>query len=204
MFKKIMNILFDEEEILVDEPVEQADEAFEIPTIKPLKERREEMKQEEVLVSAPIAKPTPTLTQEPEPVKVEPKVVTQQEPKPKSMMINADGPKASSEGDVPLHFPKKDSNTPYQPMDIISPIFGGPEKPSQPIPVVAKEVVKRRKPITEVISPMYGRVETSGSLGDIEPEILELDVVDMHSHTGSGVEIQASLYDMIEGLEDEE
>lgn len=204
-----MNILFDEEEeILVDEDQNQ-EEAYEIPAIKPLRERREAMKQDVSPITSKEPEPTkaPVVT----PVKVAAEksqndtIIEKTQPS-KSIMIDADKPKEKVVNDVPLYFPKKESKTPYQPMDIISPIYGGPEKPSEPIqPVsIASEPIKRRQPITQVLSPMYGRVETLGSLGEIEPEILELNVADMHTHSDKGVEVQASLYDMIEGLEDEE
>lgn len=209
MFKKIMNILFDEEEeILVDEDQNQ-EEAYEIPAIKPLRERREAMKQDVSPITSKESEPIKALVVTPVKVAAEKSqndtIIEKTQPS-KSIMIDADKPKEKVVNDVPLYFPKKESKTPYQPMDIISPIYGGPEKPSEPIqPVsIASEPIKRRQPITQVLSPMYGRVETPGSLGEIEPEILELNVADMHTHSDKGVEVQASLYDMIEGLEDEE
>lgn len=195
-----MNILFDEEEVIIEE--ETQEETYDIPKIRPLSERRVGAATEKLVEPVPVQKTPPVVTQ----VVTEPEVVVTpiSVEKPKTRMIDADGPKAKVDPAKELYFPKKDTKTPYQPVEIISPIFGGPKREPQALQPVVVSVSKKRESMTQVISPMYGQVETKSSLGGIEAAILDLDVEDMHTGHDGGVEIQASLYDMIEGLEDEE
>ena len=204
MFKKIMNILFDEEEVIVEEKTTQ-EEAYEIPKIKPIAEKKPvaPTPKPAPVQAAPVVKPVPTVT--PEPVVVEKVNEDVVSGKIRPIMIDADQPKAKKPApEKDLHFPKNKSNVPYQPVEIISPIFGGPKKDVKDFEPIKPVQTKSRQPMVNVISPMYGAVESKSSLGVIEPEMLELNVEDMHSNSDFGVEIQASLYDMIEGLEDEE
>ena len=206
MFRKIMNVLFDEEEVVIEE--EPQVEEYEIPSIKPLREKRlEEHGAIEPQVTQKDLKP---IDLEPAPIN-EDTVFTQVHAveRPKSMMIDADAPKSSDsikQSEKPQRKITQATSTkePYQPIDIISPMFGGPEKPAEPLTSVKPSPIKRREPLTQVISPMYGRVETSESMSDLTQESLELDVEAMHSTSDAGVEIQASLYDYIEGLDNEE
>lgn len=197
-----MTILFDEEEIIIEDEVAQ-EEPYEIPMLQPLKERRVEPVQRE---SEPVVQTRQVEASAPAPVapELETPAVTPVVDKPKSKMIDADGPRVKVEPAKELYFPQKDTKTPYQPVDIISPIYGGPKRDAEALKPVPRPVSSPRTPMTQVISPMYGQVETKSSLGDIEPEMLDLDVVDMNSAQDTGLEFQASLYDMIEGLEDEE
>lgn len=197
MFKKIMEILFDETEELIEED-NLNEEAYDIPSIKPIVEKPQAVKvapKVEPVKSVPVSA-----------VVKEDKVQPLSQEKPKSMMIDADGPKPVMEPAKELFVPKKGKSTPYQPITIISPIFGGPEKdPNEEIkPLTPPVQVKSREPMVKVISPMYGTVESKSTLGNIQADMLELDVDEMNSSTDMGLEIQASLYDMIEGLENEE
>lgn len=201
MFRKIMNILFDEEEIVVKEPKTQ-EEAYDIPSIKPLREPVPSSVMVEETTETEVVSPVVAEEFKKEEVVVEPSAPIIE--KPRGIRIDADGPKAKPKESRELHFPKSNTNVPYEPVRIISPIYGGPKREEKDLQVVKPVVSKKREPITQVISPMFGQVESSSSLGDIEPEILELNVDEMHTNQDFGVEIQASLYDMIEGLEDEE
>ncbi len=199
MFKRIMNILFDEEEIIVPEETVKHKESYEIPVLKPIKEQK-------VVQKKPAE---PVQTAKPSPLYQEEEAFTEQVSsgdRPKSMMISIDEPsyKTKVEKRLPKEPISSGKQEIYEPTQIISPIFGGPKVEAKPIAKPKTVVQKSREPLTQIISPIYGKVEIENKEKVIDPLLFELNVEDMLTHEQSGAEVQASLLDFLEGFENEE
>ncbi|QIK70332.1 hypothetical protein G7062_08500 [Erysipelothrix sp. HDW6C] len=195
MFKKLASILFKEEEIIIEEELEKHEDELKIPELKPM------------VASKPVAEPAIATKYEPksQPLSEEKIVFVESKDDRKPMMINVDEDPVVKETKVRREAKPEPKNT-YRPQAIISPIFGGPEgeEPMKPAPTQTYGDAKRRAPLTQVISPMFGRVEEEAhhevALNDAS---MDLDITEMLSPERTGEEVQVSLYDYLEGLEDE-
>lgn len=174
MWKKLASILFEEEEITIEEDLNEVPEMIEIPKLKPMVEK----------VVTPIVEET---------------VVER-----RSMMIDVDHHQERIVEDVVVVKKKPTAPEKYQPADIISPIFGGPTRPSQPIENKVYTEAKTRQPLTEIISPMFGKVEVVEHSEGFDAALLEIDVSEMLTAKPTGDEVQTSLFDYLEGLEEHE
>ena len=188
MIRRIVSMLFEEEEITEDFEETETEEAVEIPAISVIKAREKEK------------------VVEPQPEVLPVESVPSQDVKKKSLMISIDEAEQKQVAKKTLNpevaEPKKVMA--YQPQDIISPIFGGPKVPSKPLETKKVESSTSRRPLTEIISPMYGRVEIENSRETISPDLMNLDLVDiLSSRPSKGEEVQASLYELLDGFEDE-
>lgn len=189
MIRRIVSMLFEEEEITEDYEEAVTEEAVEIPAISVIKAKEKEEKVMEAQVEAISTDPIPS-----------------QDVKKKSLMISID---ESEEQKAPKQVMNPEIAEPkkkmaYQPQDIISPIFGGPKVPSKPIETKKVESSTSRRPLTEIISPMYGKVEIENSRETISPDLMNLDLVDiLSSRPSKGEEVQASLYELLDGFDDE-
>lgn len=189
MIRKIISMLFEEEEITEDFEEEVTEEAVQIPTISVIKAQE---KEKEVDLKSQVSESVQ--------VQLNPDV------KKKSLMISIDEEQQKQVSKKVMNpeiaEPKKP--TTYQPQDIISPIFGGPKVASKPLETKKTETSTSRRPLTEIISPMYGRVEIENTRESISPELMNLDLVDiLSSRPSKGEEVQASLYELLDGFEDE-
>lgn len=191
MIRRIVSMLFEEEEITEDFEENVTEEAIEIPAISVIKAKDKEkmVATESKAVQSPEAQ-----------TNINPDV------KKKSLMISIDEAEqkqvAKKVMNPEVAEPKK--VTAYQPQDIISPIFGGPKVASKPLETRKPESSKSRRPLTEIISPMYGRVEIENARETISPDLMNLDLVDiLSSRPSKGEEVQASLYELLDGFEDE-
>lgn len=209
MFKKIASLLFKEEEIIIEEEIEDKEDDLNIPQLKPLTPKKPVTDNLQTgNVSEPVRTYTPKPVQEIE--KVEINIEPEESAKPrKTVMITADDnlalesqPKNSKEKDSKNKFERRQST--YQPKDIISPIYGGPTSSTEPLKSSVSTEAKKKKPVTSVISPMYGAVQIEEETVEIDESLLNLDVSEMISEERNQEEVQVSLYDYLEGFENEE
>lgn len=182
IWKKLASILFEEEEIRVEEELDSTPDVLEIPKLKPMAEKTIPVIKE--VVEEP-------LTQ----------VVNEER---KSMMIDVDVTEDVLTPTVEVKKVVPEVAKKYQRTDIISPIFGGPESPSEPIENKVYTEVKTRQPLTEIISPMFGKVEVVDQKDSIESSLLELDISEMLTPSSDASEVQASLFDYLEGFNEDE
>lgn len=205
MLRKLAAFFFDEEEIVLEEDLKKdVEENYRIPEIKPLK-----AKSKESIVSKTVneEKKTTAFQEEEKPETkvdfsdVEIIETPQDRAKSKKITVDRDEFSVKKKEIVQPKIPKvKEIQEDYQPQEIISPIYGGSDKePSKPI--VIKENVKNKRQ-TAVISPMYGLVEDEDE-EVFNEELLNYDLSDMLSASKDAEEVQVSLYDFLEELEDE-
>lgn len=184
MFKKLAHFFFREETVEVEEitPKQKKDD-YEILEIKALQAK--EKKAEEKTMP------------EPE-IKLE-------EPRRKPVLIDLEEPKPSLSAVVEVSNPAKEKKTgtaAYQPKEVISPMLGGKAESKTKSP--APKPLKSRKPLTEVISPMYGKVsEEHAKERELHVlELVDLDLKDIITPVAEA-EVQVSLFDYIDEYDDE-
>lgn len=185
IWKKLASILLEEEEITIEEDLNEVSDMIEIPKLKPMAE-------------TPAPKPIveeKTIAQE----IIEHSVVTER----KSMMIDVDV-KVEKEIKEEVPLVKKVQPVKYQKTEIISPIFGGPTNPSEPVEAKVYTQAKTRQPLTEIISPMFGKVEQEDQKSGIDASVMEIDLSEMLRPNDNGDEVQASLFDYLEGFNENE
>ncbi len=205
MLRKIASMLFQEEEIILEEDLKAKDKEsheIDIPEIKPISvvEKKEPEKLSPKVKEEASEKVEVITVSEKENVQED----KQEDKSHRSNRITADYQVKEKES---FDLPKIEKRTPsytkedYKPQDIISPIFGGSQNENSPI---AKEKkVKKSKTSTTVISPMYGLMEEETN--DIfDEELLNYELKDMLSPNEEAEEVQVSLYDFLEELENEE
>lgn len=203
MFRKLASLLFEEEEIIVEEEELQKDpqdKHYEIPPIKGIKASettesnqtiKKEVKEKEI--------------QKPEKEKIERFDEELSLNNSKIQRIDVEDPIEKARKEKKLKKKKLEKviqeDIVYEPQEIISPMFGGDEKKKEPIKIPA---VRKQSEDEEsgIISPMYGKVQRDVKKEPAE-EILNLDLEDMVQPKGDNQEIQVSLYDYLEELEDE-
>lgn len=186
MFKKLVSILFEEEEITIEEDLNETPPAYDIPKLKPMAEKKK-----------------PEVLRAPEFIENYQEKVIPETLERKVTMIDVDT-KVEKRAEVVEVRPAVKPVAHYQPKDIISPIFGGPESPSKPIESKTYTDVKTRQPLTEIISPMFGKVEVQEQSNSIDASLLEIELSDMLSPIDEGEEVQASLFDYLEGFDSDE
>lgn len=200
MFKKLASLLFNEEEIVIEEEIakQEKEEALKIPDLKPIvpkqETRRREKTQTEIKVDIkPIGQPIERPVEKPVEV-----IMSDDEPRKKVTMINVDEKKEiRKKPDIVVR------EKAYQPQEVISPYFGGTQETTTPIKKTVTDA-KKRSSMTQVISPMFGQVnvEDTNEIEHID-EIMDLDITEMLSPERSEEEVQVSLYDFLEGLDEE-
>lgn len=196
MFKKIVNFFFTEEAMIHEEELDRDDKTDQLK-VHPLKP---------MVAKEPEVAPAPRVVQPQRPlesVTPEPETITSLNGLKKTVRIDVDDP-ISSVREVVL---KKETIKPlapnkYQPTEIISPIYGGPT-PSEkvnPVSSIRQEVAKKSV-TSSVISPIFGAVES-----ETEPKQaavnMDLKVTDLLSPERSLEEVQVSLYDFLEDMEE--
>ena len=205
MLRKLASFFFQEEEIILEEDLKaESEENYKIPEIKPMKARRaveKPVESESKVFEAEKQSPVEARSTEEEPVieTVSPEIAQN-----KSKKITAD-----SQASLQRPVDKRSVNIPvekeeYQPQEIISPIFGGSQKegPKKVPSKVSKEVLEDKRSKTTVISPMFGLMEEDSN--DIfDKNLMNYDLRDMLSANEDAEEVQVSLYDFLEELEDE-
>ena len=199
MLRKLASFFFQEEEIILEEDLRQEEENYKIPEIKPMKaqQRKEPVSASKSLESKQNLKPVQDAVAS-EPAEAEVVVLN------KSQRITADIKPIQRAVQDPVK--KKSIQTQikiedYKPQAIISPIFGGSHKDdAKPITEAAK--VKKNHSRTTVISPMFGVME-EGNNEVFNKDLLKYDLSDMLSSKEETGEVQVSLYDYLEELEDE-
>lgn len=193
MWRKLTSFLFDEEEIIVEE---------ELGTPKKVKE-------EEVVI-----RPVQVLQEKREPISLEPIDLTDDKPVLEEIQetIEFKTPKKSFRIDLEDEIKTVEKSieptivkekTTYHRRGLLSPMHGGSntEIPyEKPKPVQ----VKKHKPLTQIISPIYGSLEQENAQQDVlEEDLMRLDLESMIYEEENDEEVQTSLYDFLEGLENE-
>lgn len=204
MLRKLASFFFQEEEIILEEDLkEEQEENYKIPEIKPMKAQQ---RKEPVSAAQSLApKMDPKEGQEAakiskidQPVEEEVLVLN------KSKKITADIKPLQPRLQEPTR--KKVIQTQikkedYKPQAIISPIFGGSHNDdSKPIKEAVK--VKKNHSRTTVISPMFGVMEEENN-EVFNKDLLKYNLSDMLSSKEETGEVQVSLYDYLEELENE-
>ncbi|CAM3658996.1 hypothetical protein ERUR111494_05600 [Erysipelothrix urinaevulpis] len=200
MFRKIVSLLFQEEEIVLEEDLDiEGEESIDIPEMKPISVLNKEEKDKELMKKSQVVEEVQA--SEKASFKTE---INEDKEKPRSNRIDVDGEEKAKEVYEMPKMKKKPVivEKDYKPQEIISPIFGGNNEEPQVKKTKAK-TVKKNKPSTTVISPMYGMIE------DLEEEefdenILTYDLKDMLTPSEESEEVQVSLYDFLEDLDDEQ
>lgn len=192
MFRKLTSFFFKEEEIEVEE-TEQAEDHYKIPKLKPLTSPKEKPKAQPDFPHA--SKNEESWVEE-----------TEASASRKSVMITADTMYTPVEEKPKQSFEKpfyEEKKSVYKRHEIISPMYGGPEV-SEPQEIRSVPDAKNRKPVTEIISPIYGKVVVEETKTDLEPSLFNLDVEAMIAPEIQEEEVQVSLYDYLDGLDDDE
>lgn len=210
MLRKLAAFFFDEEEIVLEEDLKkEQEENYRIPEIKPMRAKtkesmlpkpkaKEEEIKEEIIYANQDEQNEPAEVNEPENKVAEP---GQDRIRSKKITVDRDDFSVKKKEVFESKVPKaKEVQEEYQPQEIISPIFGGSEKETSK-PIIIKEPIKKKRQTT-VISPMYGLVEDDQDEAFNE-ELLNYDLSDMLSSSKDAEEVQVSLYDFLEELEDE-
>lgn len=187
MWKKITSFFFEEEEYEIEENT-NAQEAYEIPELKPFKETKKED-------SKPIINEKPTQVQfkEIETIPSE----TKESPK-KKFGINLEEPVVTQAKETKT----KESQREYYTMkEVISPISGGSQSNFE-AKKQSKIELKSRKPITPIISPMYGKVNEDEKSTESTQDILDMKLDEIIKPEVN--EEQISIIDFMEVNNDEE
>lgn len=195
MLKKIVNFFFTEEEEYIHEEelsTHKEDDALKIPTLKPLVAPKLDAKLDEVeeIRKTPLQKAI--FIDE-----IQSKTVEK-----KSVMIDVDGPtQTTNDVKIRKEAPKNPTPYKYQPTQIISPIFGGPEPTEKVNPVNTVKKEAARKVVTSsVISPMFGAM-VDETMSQKENLNMDLDLKDILSPERGAQEVQVSLYDYLEEMD---
>lgn len=208
MFRKLTSLLFEEEEVISEEDLHnEEEEHYDIPEIKPITSQTNKTSSEkqDLVEEVKTENSDEKITDE--------TFDKEDKSKKKSQKITVD------DNEINLRTKKqKKSKTvnasdiekkpEYQRQEIISPIFGGPEKPSsteKPInfdqPIRKEE--KKSSTKTTVISPMHGMVEEETN-EIFDKNLLNYNLQDMLNPKEEADEVQVSLYDFLEDYDDEE
>lgn len=198
MWRKLTSLLFDEEEIILEEEEIKVEE-IKIRPVKPMIEKAVPMDHVEI-------KPVPVET-------IEMDVINN----PNSVPLHEDKPKKSIKIDITQETFKENfkpkvqtpTETVYKPKNIISPYHGGPDADEIDVKDFKKQNIKKREPLTKVISPMFGKVvETEQEDFEVLAEtLMDIDLENMIDTSSQGTEddeVQTSLYDFLEGLDHDE
>lgn len=196
MLRKLASLLFKEEEVIIEEETHEEESVY-IPPVSPLEIN------EPVIETFRSEDSTPKNTEDAARVQTEAK---------KSFRIDLDDTSPRQKPDVVMgtNAKSQDQSTskPYHSKEIISPIHGGPHKTDEPVKASVNSA-KRRTPLTEVISPMYGKVEDEAvEKQPIDTSILEMDVTTMitpdYETEKDSDDVQTTLFDYLEGMDSSE
>ncbi|AMC93459.1 hypothetical protein AOC36_05540 [Erysipelothrix larvae] len=211
MLRKLTSLLFREEEIVIEEEDLEI-EPVNIPPIKPIQSSSPQPStttQQTVhrpqTQAQPVSKPVMNQEMTQRDVSATP---TPQVQARKSFRIDLDNAAQNQPVQSVQETPRevrRDTSKPYVAHEILSPIHGGSQLQNEPLSKPKQTPVKKRTPLTEVISPMYGKVEEPESQGSgpVDLSILELDVESMitpdYDKTSKTDEVQTTLFDYLEG-----
>ncbi|AZK44508.1 hypothetical protein [Erysipelothrix piscisicarius] len=210
MFRRLASVLFKEEEIVIEEEISDHVGEVEIPELKPILPKEKKIVEKPKIVTEHVDI-TETVIREKPITDMTPDEVanTASELNRKSRMITADDDlakrkmeRAKAARTSELEVKKFE----YQRKDIISPMYGGPSQPSEPLDIPKKKYPSKHVPVAEVISPMYGKVqeESKAETRKIDESLMDLRVDDIISNEGKGETVQVSLYDYLEGIDEHE
>lgn len=183
MFRKLVDLLFKEEEIIIEEDEHEVED-ISIQSIQPIVLKKEETLDMSVVSDA----------------------VEEEAPK-KSFRIDVDD---SFNQGVTLKTEVKKENTDnstklYRTKQVISPMHGGDFELNEPIHKPSIQSPKKRTPLTEVISPMFGKMGFEPEEAEsFEEDLLDLDLKEMISDDSNSLddEVQTTLFDYLEELGD--
>lgn len=200
MWRKLTSLLFNEEEIIIEEEEVEVEE-ISIKPIEPLTQKTIEI---DVLEKA-------NLVDAFEP-KVDHKVVAKAK---KSIMIdfdNADQVKENTKTKEPKKVisikPPVDKSV-YKSKNIISPYHGGTILDENQEIEIKKKSYNRRETVTKVISPIYGNVHDTEKDDEafeaLTEKFMGINLENMiDDEKTSDEEIQTSLFDFLEGIQEDE
>ncbi|HZJ86866.1 MAG TPA: hypothetical protein VFC75_01455 [Erysipelothrix sp.] len=213
MLRKLTEFLFEEEEIVIEEELtpKKEKEAVMIKPVEPLKDntalKPKESKQPETNISNQDTIEFDLNKDKFEQLeKLEEQELRIKKEKRKSVMIDLE--EEAVEPIIQKTKPKiYDTESPsqtYQRRSVLSPMHGGDAKDfiKEDQEVVA---IRKQEPITKVISPMFGQINKDESQEDIlHQDLMDLDLEAMIHEEENDDEVQTSLYDFLEGLENED
>lgn len=198
MWKKITSFFFDEEEIEIeDEPIKEK-EAYVIPELKPYNPNNDKKEKIEKPIENVKEEVVERPTHKHEDIVFDPPVT-----KKKSFGIDLEEkPEVTITKKEPTILPKPKVEETYSRKEIISPMYGGP-KGSVETQSKAKVELKSRRPTTPIISPIFGKVEDGEGGVEENRTILDMKLDEIIKPETKIEEEQTSLYDYLEGLDDE-
>lgn len=210
MFRRLASVLFKEEEIVIEEEISDHVGEVEIPELKPILPKEKKIVEKPKTVTEHVDITEPVISEKPiTDMTPDEAVKAASELNRKSRMITADDDlakrkmeRAKAARTSELEVIKFE----YQRKDIISPMYGGPSQPSEPLDIPKKNKASKHVPVAEVISPMYGKVqeESKAEARKIDESLMDLRVDDIISNEGKGETVQVSLYDYLEGIDEHE
>ncbi|MDE8193471.1 hypothetical protein PT126_05070 [Erysipelothrix rhusiopathiae] len=210
MFRRLASVLFKEEEIVIEEEISDHVGEVEIPELKPILPKEKKIVEKPKTVTEHVDITEPVISEKPiTDMTPDEAVKAASELNRKSRMITADDDlakrkmeRAKAARTSKLEVKKFE----YQRKDIISPMYGGPSQPSEPLDIPKKNKASKHVPVAEVISPMYGKVqeESKAEARKIDESLMDLRVDDIISNEGKGETVQVSLYDYLEGIDEHE
>ena len=200
MWRKLTSLLFEEEEIVLEEE-ELKVEPVKIKPVLPMKDKKLEKPEPEPLPSYD------TIELEVVEKAIETPTSLEADKPKRSMMIDLEE-KTEVEPEVhkPRIFETKKTKESYKRRAILSPMHRGDEsEKDEMIQTPAPKPAQKHEPITKIISPMYGSLQDENKNEDaFEEELLDLDLKSMIYEDDNDDEVQTSLYDFLEGLEHED
>lgn len=197
MWRKLTSLLFEEEEVVLEEEEVKVENI----SIKPVEVMKEEPIKNYNLEDTVEIKAVENIIIEEETVQ---EVPVKEEPK-KSFRIDLDDtpeqePEVAKEKPVIKIYDQEKTEASYRSKSILSPMHGGSEEVASDTPVVAP---KKPSSITQVISPMYGSVSQDDTAREVLSEtMMDINLEKMIDEEEGDDEIQTSLYDFLEGLDD--
>lgn len=210
MFRRLASVLFKEEEIVIEEEISDHVGEVEIPELKPILPKEKKIVEKPKTVTEHVDITEPVISEKPiTDMTPDEAVNAASELNRKSRMITADDDlakrkmeRAKAARTSELEVKKFE----YQRKDIISPMYGGPSQPSEPLDIPKKNKASKHVPVAEVISPMYGKVqeESKAEARKIDESLMDLRVDDIISNEGKVETVQVSLYDYLEGIDEHE
>lgn len=194
MWRKLTSLLFEEEEIILEEEELQPRKEAKETKIEPIKPLKDKKLVEDTSDTIEIDAIDETF--------VETHLETEK-PK-KSVMIDLEEDKESKVKEhIPRIFDTTKAKEEYKKRSILSPMHGGDDTDESP-QTIKDTQVKKHKPVTQVISPMYGSIHEEESEEEVfEDKLMDIDLKGMIYEEENDDEVQTSLYDFLEGLEQE-
>lgn len=196
MWRKLTSLLFEEEEVVLEEEEVKVEnisiKPVEIMKEEPIKNYNLEDTVEIKAVEHIIAEETVTEVPVKEETKKSFRIDLDETPEPEAKVVK--------EKPVVKIYEQEPVVDSYRSKSILSPMHGGSDDIASDKPVITP---KKPSSITQVISPMYGSVSQDDTAREVLSEtMMDINLERMIDEEEGDDEIQTSLYDFLERLDD--